>query len=301
MIRYTTPHGITVHRRPTRANYARGLSFLLKDLDRHRGIYLSSGYEYPGRYSRWDIGSTRPPLEIVSRNREVAFRPLNGRGEVLVRMFETFLRDHPHWQEFGFRGTALEGVLKPMPALFPEEERSKQPSVFSILRAVSEEFRNPLDSRLALIGLFGYDLLFQFEPIEKKLPRNGQKDLHLFLCDDIYFADRKREQINRYRYEFTQGDLTTVGLARKADAVPKPSGARAAGVTGEITSDHTPEEYMAKVETVREGMRQGDFYEVVLRQTFQTPYPARRASFLKRCSRRAPARMSFWCNWATNS
>ena len=41
---------------------------------------------------------------------------------------------------------------------------------------------------------------------------------------------------------------------------------------GPIVSDHTPEEYMANVETVREGMRRGDYYEVVLRQTFRTPY-----------------------------
>src|SRR3954467_11050137 len=29
---------------------------------------------------------------------------------------------------------------------------------------------------------------------------------------------------------------------------------------------------MAKVETVREGMRQGNYYEVVLRQTFSAPF-----------------------------
>ena len=40
----------------------------------------------------------------------------------------------------------------------------------------------------------------------------------------------------------------------------------------EIASDHIPEEYMAKVETVREGMRQGNYYEVVLRQTFHANF-----------------------------
>ena len=87
-----------------------------------------------------------------------------------------------------------------MPRLFPEEERSKQPSVFSILRALISEFRDSGDSKLALIGAFGYDLLFQFEPIELRLPRHGVKDLHLYFCDDIWFMDRKREQIERYQY-----------------------------------------------------------------------------------------------------
>ena len=292
MISYTTPHGIVVERLPSKANYARGLKFLLRDLDRHRGIYLSSGYEYPGRYSRWDIGSTRPPMEIVSRNREVTFRPLNARGEAIVPMFEAFLREHPHWVELGFDGPVLRGVLKPMPALFPEEERSKQPSVFSILRAITEEFRNPLDSRLALIGLFGYDLLFQFEPIELKLPRDGHKDLHLFLCDDIYFADRKREQIDRYRYEFTLADRSTRGLPRTAERVATPKRSPAAN-QGEISSDHTPEEYMRNVETVREGMRQGDFYEVVLRQTFQTPYAGKASELFEKMQQASPSPYEF--------
>jgi anthranilate synthase len=97
-------------------------------LDRHRGIYLSSGYEYPGRYSRWDIASTRPPLEIVSYDRRVEFRPLNERGPRIARNVPSGARGHPHWEEFGRRRRHLAGRLKPLPALFPEEERSKQPS-----------------------------------------------------------------------------------------------------------------------------------------------------------------------------
>src|ERR1043165_9491953 len=165
---YSTPHGIQVSRTLTKANFRRGLKHLLRDLDRHRGIYLSSGYEYPGRYSRWDIAATRPPLEIVSYYRRVEFRPLNVRGEKLVEILRPVVAGHPHWEDFGFEGTMLAGRLKPLPALFPEEERSKQPSVFSILRTLIEEFRGEEDCRLGLVGAFGYDLLFQFEPIEKR-------------------------------------------------------------------------------------------------------------------------------------
>ena len=200
--RYTTPHGIQVTRSASKTNFRKGLHHLLRDLDQHRGIYLSSGYEYPGRYSRWDIASTCPPLEIISYDRRVEIRPLNARGVQIARMFHGLLASHPHWDDFGFEGDVLAGRLKPLPALFPEEERSKQPSAFTILRALTEEFRGEEDSRLGLVGAFGYDLLFQFEPIEKKLPRAGHKDLHLFLCDDIWFMDRKKEQVERFQYEF---------------------------------------------------------------------------------------------------
>jgi len=287
--RYTTPHGIQVTRSASKTNFRKGLHHVLRDLDQHRGIYLSSGYEYPGRYSRWDIASTCPPLEIVSYDRRVEFRPLNARGVETLRMFHGLLAGHPHWEDFGFEGEMLAGRLKPLPALFPEEERSKQPSVFSILRALTEEFRGEEDSRLGLLGAFGYDLLFQFEPIEKKLPRAGHKDLHLFLCDDIWYMDRKKEQVERYQYEFELAGASTRGLARDGEAIAPP----APRESGPIASDHTPEEYMANVETVREGMRRGDYYEVVLRQTFRTPFSGKASDLFRRVQLASPSPYEF--------
>src|SRR5436309_11963432 len=105
--RYTSPHGITVSRSVSKISFRKGLHHVLRDLDRHRGIYLSSGYEYPGRYSRWDIAATRPPLEIVSYDRRVEFRPLNDRGRALLRMFHPILPEHPDWEEFAFEGDVL--------------------------------------------------------------------------------------------------------------------------------------------------------------------------------------------------
>lgn len=287
--RYTTPHGIEVTRTVSKANFRKGLAHLLRDLDRHRGIYLSSGYEYPGRYSRWDIASTCPPLEIISYDRRVEFRPLNARGKRVLEILRPVLETHPHWEKFGEEGEMLAGQLKPLPALFPEEERSKQPSVFSILRLLIEEFRGEEDSRLGLVGAFGYDLLFQFEPIEKKLARTGHKDLHLFLCDDIWFMDRKKEQVERYRYDFTRGEISTAGMDRDAEEVAAP----APREPGPIVADHTPEEYMANVERVREGMRRGDYYEVVLRQTFSTPYSGKASTLFERVQRASPSPYEF--------
>src|SRR6266436_5822388 len=226
-LRYSTPSGIAVTRVVSKVNFKKGLKRLLRDLDSHRGAYLSSGYEFPGRYSRWDFASTRPPLEIVAIDREVEFRPLNQRGEMLNQMLVPVLERNPHWESFGPQGSSLLGRLQPLPKLFAEEERSKQPSAFSILRTLIEEFRHPEDSRLALIGAFGFDLLFQFEPIEKKLPRGSHKDLHLFFCDDIY------------------------------------------------------------------GMARGDYYEVVLRQTFRAPYAGKASDLFRRMQEASPSPYEF--------
>jgi anthranilate synthase len=287
---YTTRSGISVTRIESRLAYKKGLKHLLHKLDRHRGIYLSSGYEYPERYSRWDVASACPPIEIVAAGQEMEFRPLNKRGEVLNRILDPILRNHPHWDEFTLDGQSLHGRLKPLPKLFPEEERSKQPSAFSILRTLLEEFSNPKDARLALVGAFGYDLLFQFDPIELKLPRDGHKDLHLFLCDDIYFMDRKKEHIERFQYDFSLDELSTSGLDRSGALLPRAPKRE----LNEISSDHKPEEYMAKVEAVREGMRQGDYYEVVLRQTFQANFTDSPSELFERIQHASPSPYEFF-------
>ncbi len=289
-LEYATPHGITVLRQSSKLPFRKSLKHLLRQLDTQRGIYLSSGYEYPERYSRWDIASVCPPLEIVSRARRVEFRPLNTRGEILNRILHPVLADHPHWESLGFEGSMLAGTLKPLPALFPEEERSKQPSAFSILRALVNEFRNPKDTRLALVGAFGYDLLFQFDPIELKLPRDGHKDLHLFLCDDIYYMDRRKETIERFSYDFEREDLSTLAIVRDNPAIP----AATPREEDEIVSDHAPEEYTRKVEVVREGMRQGEYYEVVLRQTFSAPFGDSASALFQRTQQASPSPYEFF-------
>ncbi|MEZ5352954.1 MAG: anthranilate synthase component I [Bryobacteraceae bacterium] len=288
-LRYSTPSGIQVTRTATKVPFKRGLRDLLRQLDHRRGIYLSSGYEYPGRYSRWDVASLNPPLEITGQGRHLDFHPLNRRGEALCRMLARVLESHPHWERFSIENGSLRGLLKPLEGLFSEEERSRQPSAFSILRALIAEFHSPRDTRLALVGAFGYDLLFQFDPIEQKLPRAATKDLHLFLCDDIYFMDRKKEIIERYEYDFSLDDLSTSGLPRDGAEIPAPPPTRPAP----ITSDHTPAEYMAKVETVREGMKRGDYYEVVLRQTFSAPYSGSSSDLFERIQKASPSPYEF--------
>ena len=128
---YTTPHGITVTSSVSKVSYQTGLRGILRKLDRQRGIYLSSGYEYPGRYSRWDIAAIAPPIELTASGRNMEIRALNQRGATINHMLEAVLKKHPHWESFAFADGNLKGTLKPLPKFFPEEERSKQPSAFS--------------------------------------------------------------------------------------------------------------------------------------------------------------------------
>jgi anthranilate synthase len=289
-LRYETPHGIQVTRSTSRLPYVRGLDHILKQLDSRRGFYLSSGYEFPGRYSRWDIASVAPLIEIVSAGRKLEIKALNGRGQIFLTLLRPLLETHAHWTLNADDAWSLHLNLKQLGERFPEEERSKQPSPFSLLRLLVEEFRHIEDTRLALVGAFGYDLLLQFDSIRLRLPRTDVKDLHLFLCDDIYFVDRKKEIIERYQYDFASGDATTAGLQRTTPPLKKPA---KMAQHAEIVSDHTAEEYMAKVETVREGMRLGNYYEVVLRQTFSAPFDANPSELFRRIQKSNPSPYEF--------
>lgn len=287
---FTTPGGISITRTFTSVPFSEGMDDLLGKLESQRGFYLSSGYEYPGRYSRWDIASVCPPLEITGRGRSLEFRPLNQRGAMLAQMLFPILEEHPHWESIRFEAGGIHGILKPLPAIFPEEQRSKQPSVFSILRRMIEEFRVCEDPHLALVGAFGYDLLFQFDPITLRHPRGQHNDLHLFFCDDIVFMDRRKEVIERWQYDFDFESLSTLGLDRDGRPVESAKGF----TSGEIVSDHTAEEYMANVETVREGMRKGDYYEVVLRRTYSTPFEGSPAELFRRLQKHSPSPYEFF-------
>jgi len=59
--------------------------------------------------------------------------------------------------------------------------------------------------------------------------------------------DRKKERIERYQFEFARADHHP-WPARTGEKLKRAKKAK----SGPIVSDHTPEEYMAKVETVRE-------------------------------------------------
>src|SRR5437667_10828617 len=114
LLKYRTPSGITVSRAASKSSFKKGLKHLLRDLDQHRGAYLSSGYEYPERYSRWDIAAVAPPIEITGCGRKLEIHSLNRRGKVLIALLGNVLRDHTHWRSFEQTETLLTCELKPL-------------------------------------------------------------------------------------------------------------------------------------------------------------------------------------------
>ena len=289
---YRTAGGVEIVRETEALSLEQPLAALLEKLNTHRGAVFSSGYEYPGRYSRWDIGFVDPPLELVARQRNFIFRALNARGEVLLETLRRGLQGHRHLIELELAGGELVGTVAPMPAYFPEEERSKQPTIFSVMRALVAQMQAEGERHLGFYGSMGYDLVFQFEPIDLRHERReDQPDLHLFLPDELIVVDHRKEQALRYRYEFALDGLSTAGMERGTDAVPYVRG----GVT-EVRCDHAPGEYADKVREVTAGTERGDFFEVVPSQVLSAGYPGSPRELYEKIRRVNPSPYEFLIN-----
>src|SRR6476646_11600991 len=82
---YHTEGGIRIRREISECAYRPADTTLADALDEKRGVLFSSSFEFPGRYTRWDMGFVDPPLVLTARDRSFTVGPLNERGRVLVR------------------------------------------------------------------------------------------------------------------------------------------------------------------------------------------------------------------------
>ena len=82
--RYRTRGGITIHRSDREVALGPAAQALVERLDRYPGVFMSSCFEFPGRYTRWDLGFAAPPLAITCRGRDFEVTALEPRGRVLL-------------------------------------------------------------------------------------------------------------------------------------------------------------------------------------------------------------------------
>jgi len=289
---YHTEGGVTVRRSIERVPHQGAIDPLVAALDGRRGVVLISSYEYPGRYTRWDMGFVDPPLRLTFREFAFEIAALNARGQVLLPAVREKLAGLPFVMLSEGNDKEVGGTVQPGAAPFFEEERSKQPSAFSVVRALVELFASESDPHLGLYGAFGYDLAFQFEPIRHRLPRlPEQRDLVLYLPDELLIVDHQRQLAELRSYDFEVGGRSTAGLPRSGSTVPYEPAA-----PGEPSLDHAPGEYAAGVALAREAFRRGDLFEVVMGQTFSEPCQPSPAELFRRLRRRNPAPYGFIMN-----
>jgi anthranilate synthase len=267
------------------------LGEIARRADRRRGGVMSSGMEYPGRYSRWHMAYIDPPVEITARGRLITARSLNERGRVILPVIASALRSAGE-ERLGGDEDAVTVYVPEGEGTFTEEERSRRPTVFTALRAITAALKCD-DPHLGLYGAFGYDLAFQFEPVRLKPGKErpgSQRDLVLHLPDEIWVLDRRREEAIRYRYEFEVHGVSTSGLARETGGTEEtPQAVR------DVPGQPVAGRYAAIVERAKEKFVRGDLFEVVPSHVFYGRC-ASPAAFYERLRERNPAPYEFLFN-----
>jgi anthranilate synthase len=288
---YRSAGGIEIHRHTHTVGGATEIDVLTESLDHRCGALFSSSYEYPGRYTRWDFGFVDPPLSITARGRRARVEALNTRGQVLLPAIAEALRRAPALTDLTQDESALACEIVLPSERFPEEQRSRQPSVFSLLRSVLDLFHSPVDPHLGLYGAFGYDLALQFEPVTQRLKRpEEQRDLVLFLPDELLIVDHRRERAHVHRYEFSVAGRSTEDLPRVGESAEY----RSAETTER--RDHSAQEFADAVRVAQQSFLRGDLFEVVLSQTFSEPSSASPAELFRRLRARNPSPYGFLIN-----
>mmetsp|Transcript_34324 Transcript_34324/g.43333 ORF Transcript_34324/g.43333 Transcript_34324/m.43333 type:complete len:787 (-) Transcript_34324:4-2364(-) len=266
---------------------------LIDALDSRKGVLLSSSYEFPGRYARWTIGLVDPPVEFVGSGRKFTVKALNERGTVLLPAFQRALDFCRDIVEISSTESTITGrVRDPEPGVyFPEEERSKQPSLFTVVRKLVNLMYYEGDPQLGLYGALGYDLTFQFDPIDLYLDREeDQKDLVLFLPDQILVVDQVKQDAWKLNYDFSYEGKSTEGMPRTGLSQ------EFVGRTDGEGRDTPKGKYAERVELARKEFACGNLFECVLSQTFKHPCPDAPSQVFRRLQTRNPAPYGLFLN-----
>ncbi len=290
--RFVTAGGVAGHKEVYELEPATALEPVWEAIDCGKGGLFVSNYEVPDRYARWDIGFVNPPVELLAKGRRFELNALNGEGERLLGLLAPALREHPHLTGVREEPAFIHGEVLPPPDFFLEEERSKQPSLFSVLRALLEHLHCG-DGELGFYGAFGFDLVFQFESLERRHARDPEQvDCCLYLPTELVVVDRRMERATRIVYDFE----TPEGPSRQGGQGGREFKAPAKRPAGPVVCDSAPGEFEEMVGRIREGCRRGDFFEVVLSQTFSMPYGGTPTELFRRICKNNPSPYSFLIN-----
>lgn len=307
-IEYKTKGGILVERNMEQKSYANGVDKILNALDNQLGVLLVSNFEYPGRYARFDIGFVNPPLQFVANGNKFSLKALNQRGNILLEMVIPILSKLDvvncniikNSDKFGSGCSLIDGEVIYSTKRFPEELRSKQPSIFSVIRAITDLFASESEQYLGLYGAFGYDVAFQFEKIKLQLERNEtQRDVVLYLPDQILVVDHRKETAIEYSYDFIAAS-TIVDKSSTSNTYSLPrdgiKNEYVANTSEERYSDHSTDEYINIVKAAKKYFKCGDLFEVVPGRTFFDKCLVNPSKVFLRLKERNPSPYSFFIN-----
>jgi anthranilate synthase len=287
-----TQGGVHIEFEQQSLTYHQAIEPLLEKLNTQRGALFASSFEYPGRYTCWDIGFYNPPLALTFKQQQIYLQALNPRGEELLAIMCAALAQSDKLEILSISNEFCYLAVKPVDKIFSEEERSQQPSVFTIIREIIAFFKCADEPYLGLYGAFGYDLIFQFESLVVCKERSeDQREMVLYFPDEVYVVNHRKEEAFLRRYDFHYQGRSTKMLARTGEYKPYVPTSKP-----ERSGDHAPGEYSKVVETAKERFACGDLFEVVPSQTFFAHSAEQPSAIFTRMRKKNPSPYGFLIN-----
>ncbi len=277
---FSTQGGLTVDRAvDVLPDGPAAIAELARRLDHGHGMLMVCDVTVAGRYRPRAVGFAAPPVMMTARGRHTRVEALNRRGEVLLPWLSAPLGLEQ------CSPTLLAGDVADSGEPADEQGRTRRASAFSVVRAFRDLLAAEDDHHLGLYGVFGYDLGLQIDPIRRRLVRAAdQRDLVLYLPDQILLADPEGGPAHVIRYDFSRGFASTAGRQRLAQPAPVRRG------NGRAAADsHPPGAYADTVRVALDHFRRGDLFEAVPSQTFARPCTQPASQVFARLRRASPS------------
>lgn len=240
---------------------------VIAKLDTQRGVMLTSRYEFPGRYTKYDIGFSNPPISIEAIDNKLYVEALNERGQVILPIFLQIISVYDQCKVTEQKDTKFVCEIYPIEGNFLEEDRSKMPHVMNVVRHLVKSF-SCSESHLGFYGIFGYDLGLDFMGVKRIHERHDTRDLVLYFVDELFITDHEENISTHITVEFETTSASTVGKQR--------SGIEESYIPNDVEAsrDMQKGEYAKLVDVAKESFACGDLFEVVPSQVFSEPCSA---------------------------
>ncbi len=153
-------------------------------------------------------------------------------------------------------------------------------------------FKSEEEPYLGLYGAFGFDLIYQFEDLPQHKERDlSQREMVLYLPDEIFVVNHRKEEAFVRRYDFQYQGKSTQSLSREGKFSPyqcpdKP----------DSSCDHNVGEYAKVVNKAKQSFARGDLFEVVPSQTFYTQFTEQPSALFIKMRQVNPSPYGFFIN-----
>ncbi|MGX3067032.1 anthranilate synthase component I [Ursidibacter arcticus] len=256
--------------------------------DRPHTLLLDSA-EIQSKNSLKSLLFAQSAVHIFCHEKTVTFQALTENGKAVLPLIEQALLQLSPAPvcEFLAESDRLQAEFPIINDALDEDSKLKTTTIFDGLRCVTKLFEDA-ESPIYLGGLFSYDLIAQFIPMENiHLKDDGLvcPDFSFYLAEQLVFVDHQQQQatLNTFCFDPTQAEKLTqqaVEFSQKlASNSDKNLSLAITPVTSEVTADLEDDAFKDIVKRLKHHIHIGDVFQIVPSRRFSLPCPNTLASY----------------------